>query len=173
MWHPQKLELQLESLQHQAVVLLCTAITRLNVATGKQNTVGVTAAITRKPLLRIIVMACFNAMFDRKHYGHRQMPSLRRPKDFAFWLSLMEDGSQAIGFPQPLVTYRQVSTSLSAPKYKVGRDTRILYHQHLKLPIWRAGYYFAHYSVRGDLRNYTPRVARVIGLMAPVETVFS
>lgn len=168
MWHPQKLALQLAAMENAGAVLSCTAITRVNVATGARIDVGVPARVARKQLLRTNVIACSSAVYDSDHYGLRQMPTLRRRQDFAFWLSLMEDGSRAIGVPQSLVIYRQMPTSLSAPKHKAARDTWIMYRHHLGLPVWQAGYYFAHYALRGATRHFAPKLAGRIGWMHPV-----
>jgi teichuronic acid biosynthesis glycosyltransferase TuaG len=169
MWHPQKLALQLDAMDRQNANLSCTAITRLNVTTHTQRHVGVPATVSRQELLRTNVIACSSAMFDRDHYGRRQMPELRRRQDFAFWLSLMEDGSRAIGVPYPLVTYRQMPASLSAPKHKAAHDTWKLYRRHLGLPVWKAGYYFSHYALRGLARHSAPRLAQRLGWMHPTK----
>lgn len=171
MWHPQKLALQLEAMRRQNAPLSCTALIRVNVTTGQSVTVGVPARITRKALLRTNVIACSSAIFDRNHYGPRHMPSLRRRQDFAFWLSLMTDGSEAIGLPQPLLTYRQMPTSLSAPKHRAARDTWTMYRQHLKLPLAQATYYFSHYAMRGATRHFMPRLARALGWMQPTSDI--
>lgn len=168
MWHPQKLALQLDAMRDQEAVLSCTAITRLNVSTGQQTPVGVPEQITRKSLLRTNVIACSSAIFDRDHYGLRHMPTLRRRQDFAFWLSLMNDGSHAIGLPQSLVTYRQMPNSLSAPKHRAAHDTWRMYRQHLGLPWVHAGYYFGHYALRGATRHFMPTLACRLGWMHPV-----
>jgi teichuronic acid biosynthesis glycosyltransferase TuaG len=165
MWHPQKLALQLDAMQRLDAPLSCTAITRLNVATNTRTQVGVPATMSRPELLRTNVIACSSAMFDRAHYGPRQMPELHRRQDFAFWLSLMEDGSQAIGVPYPLVIYRQMPASLSAPKHKAAQDTWKLYRRHLGLPVWRAAYYFGNYALRGVARHFAPRLAQHLGWM--------
>lgn len=114
MWHPQKLRLQLDAMRDENAVLSCTGLVRVNVTTGKRTPVGVPPRISRASLLRTNVIACSSAMYDRDHYGDRQMPALRRRQDFAFWLSLMDDGSTAIGLAQPLLIYRQMPASLSA-----------------------------------------------------------
>lgn len=165
MWHPQKLALQLDAMRRQNAPLSCTALVRVNVTTGQRVPVGVPARITRKALLRTNVIACSSAIFDRNHYGSRHMPTLRRRQDFAFWLSLMADGSEAIGLPQVLLTYRQMPTSLSAPKHRAARDTWTMYRQHLRLPITQAAYYFSHYAIRGATRHFMPRLARTLGWM--------
>lgn len=168
MWDPQKLRLQLDAMRGAGAVLSCTALMRVNVTTGKHTPVGVPPHISRASLLRTNVIACSSAMYDSDHYGPRQMPVLRRRQDFAFWLSLMDDGSTAIGLPQPLLTYRQMPTSLSAPKHRAARDTWTMYRQHLGLPVLQAGYYFAHYAIRGAARHFAPALALSLGWMHPV-----
>ena len=135
--------------------------------TGQETRVGVPAIITRNALLRTNVIACSSAIFDSDHYCRRTMPALRRRQDFAFWLSLMADGSEAIGIATPLLTYREMPTSLSAVKHRAARDTWTMYRQHLGLPLVQASYYFAHYAVRGLTRRFVPRLAGLLGWMHP------
>lgn len=168
MWHPQKLTLQLAAMETQNAVLSCTALTRVNMTTGQQTDVGVPAKITRHSLLHTNVIACSSAMFDRDYYGPREIPALRRRQDFAFWLSLMADGSHAIGIATPLLTYREMPVSLSANKHRAARDTWTMYRQHLKMPFLQAGYYFSHYALRGVIRRFAPPLARRLGLMHAV-----
>ncbi len=163
LWHPRKLELQLAAMRAQSAPVSCTAFDRVNVATGKTTTIGVPATVTRSQLLRTNVIACSSAIFDRAHFGNRQMPALRRRQDFAFWLSLLADGSQAIGVPFPLMTYRQMPTSLSAPKHKAARDTWTMYRAHLGLNPVVASYYFGSYALRGVARHFAPGLARKLG----------
>lgn len=167
-WHPKKLSMQLDAMSTQSAPLSCTGLIRLNVMTGKRTLVGVPEEITQKALLHTNVIACSSAIFDRDHYGHRHMPTLRRRQDFAFWLSLMADGSKAIGLSEPLLTYRQMLTSLSSDKHAAAKDTWTMYRNHLGLPLGQAGYYFAHYALRGAARQFAPSVARRLGWIHPV-----
>lgn len=162
-WHPRKLEIQLAAMQETASPLSCTAFERVNVTSGAVTTIGVPSSVTREQLLCTNTIACSSAIFDRAHFGNRRMPALRRRQDFAFWLSLLDDGSAALGVPFPLLTYRQMPASLSAPKHKAARDTWYMYRSHLKLNPLKAGYYFSHYALRGFARHRVPKLAAKLG----------
>ena len=170
-WHPKKLALQLAMMQSSGAVLSCTALTRVNLTTGHQSSVGVPALITRQDLLRTNVIACSSAIFDRDHYGSKQMPALRRRQDFAFWLELMSDGSMAIGVPYPLLNYRETPVSLSSCKRRAARDTWWMYRHHLGMSMLGASYYFCHYAVRGVVRRFCPSMALRLGWMQPVRQI--
>jgi len=167
-WHPRKLELQIGAMHDAQSVLSCTGLTRVNDVTGRQTIVGVPTRITREMMLKTNLIACSSAMFDRTHFDGKQMPDIRLSQDFAFWLMLMEDGTQALGLPEPLLTYRVRPNSLSASRNSAARDTWFMYRHHLGLHPLRAAYYFMHYAMRGVARRFAPPIARSIGWMHPV-----
>lgn len=168
LWHPLKLEIQINAMLSEKNVLSCTAYARVNGSTGKITMVGVPTSITREDLLRTNLIACSSAMFDRSHFGAQRMPALRRRQDFAFWLMLLEDGSGVLGIPTPLLTHRQRPNSLSAQPIQAMRDKWIMYRHHLVLALIRARFYFSHYAIRGLVRCFAPRSARIVGWMHPV-----
>ncbi len=69
------------------------------------------------------------------------------------------------GLPEALTTYRQRPMSVSANKLGSGRDTWLLYRNHLGLSPISAAYTFGHYMVRGALRHKAPALARRLGLL--------
>lgn len=167
-WHPRKLELQVTAMRKTQSTLSCTGLTRVNDVTDKQTIVGVPRRINRNMMLKTNLIACSSAMFDRTHFSGKRMPDIRRRQDFAFWLMLMEDGTQALGLPEPLLTYRERPNSLSASRNSAARDTWFMYRHHLGLPLPKATFYFSHYALRGLARRFTPQIARWVGWMHPV-----
>lgn len=129
---------------------------------------GVPARLTRSSLLRTNVIACSSAMFDRSHFGEWSMPALRRRQDFAFWLSLMVDGSEAIGVPFALLTYREMPVSLSSSRHQAARDTWRTYRHHLGMSLPLTIFYLTHYALRGIVRRFSPRLALRLRWMHPV-----
>lgn len=167
MWCPQKLAIQIAAMQTENSVLSCTGYVRVNVTTGQRTVVGVPAQICRATLLRTNLIACSSAIFDRSHFEQKHMPPLRRRQDFAFWLMLLEDGSNVLGVSEPLMTYHERPNSLSASRRDSARDTWFMYRRHLGLPLVQAAYYFGHYAIRGVARRFAPQTARLIGWIHP------
>ena len=163
LWHPQKLALQLEAMKSSGAVFSCTAYLRHDLDTGQQTIIGVPLSATRTDLLKTNTVACSTAMIDTTHLAGRRFSPLRRRQDFLFWLELLTTAPEVLGLPLVLMTYRQHSASLSAPKSHAARDTWTVYRRSLALPLAPTLWYFGHYALRGYLRHKAPALARRLG----------
>lgn len=162
-WHPRKLELQLAAMARAGLPFSCTAYLRRDMASGQEAVVGVPARAARADLLKTNTIACSSAIYDRRVFGQRRMPDLRRRQDFAFWLELLEETPAVLGVPLILMTYRQGAGSLSANKAGAALDTWRMYRQALKLPMAVAAWYWVQYALRGLARRRFPGLARRLG----------
>ncbi|MEV7088892.1 glycosyltransferase family A protein [Streptomyces sp. NPDC093085] len=82
-------------------------------------------------------IGALTAMYDRKALGTRLMPEMRKRQDYALWLSIMRDGADARGLPEPLAVYRaHQANSLSSNKLSLIPYNWSLYrdHEHLSIP---------------------------------------
>ena len=171
LWLPEKLALQLAAMQATDIPFSCTAYLRHDLDTGRKTLVGVPLRTSRADLLKTNTVACSSAMIDIAYFGPRRMAGLRRRQDFLFWLDLLTATPVVLGLPQVLMTYRQSSTSLSAPKGRAAADTWVMYRQSLGLPLLPALWYFGNYALRGLLRHRAPALARRLGWLNKVEGV--
>lgn len=73
-------------------------------------------------------------MYDRRHFGDRTVPPIKKRNDFALWLNLLRGGDSCYGFTESLVNYRVRGDSLSANKLSLARYHWQLYRHIEKLP---------------------------------------
>ena len=164
-WHKDKLSIQLDAMAQSGAVFSCTAYLRHNLADGRETVIGVPPKASRAQLLKTNTIACSTVIYDRRHFGARRMPTLRRRQDFAFWLQLLQDTPYVLGIPEVLMTYSQHHDSLSGNKRRAALDTWKMYRS-LGLSAPGAAYYFGHYALRGIIRYRWPQFAKRLGLMA-------
>lgn len=78
-------------------------------------------------------------MYDRNVLGTRLMPEMRKRQDYALWLSIMRDGADARGLPEPLAVYRShQAASLSSNKLSLVPYNWALYREHERLSVPRS-----------------------------------
>lgn len=84
-------------------------------------------------------IGALTAMYDRTVLGTRLMPEMRKRQDYALWLSIMRDGADARGLPEPLAVYRsQQAGSLSSNKLSLVSYNWSLYREHEGLSVPRS-----------------------------------
>ncbi|MFF1644131.1 glycosyltransferase family 2 protein [Streptomyces sp. NPDC058240] len=84
-------------------------------------------------------IGALTAMYDRTVLGTRLMPEMRKRQDYALWLSIMRDGADARGLPEPLAVYRSHQAgSLSSNKLSLVRYNWELYREHEELSLPQA-----------------------------------
>ncbi|ARQ67887.1 glycosyltransferase family 2 protein [Streptomyces marincola] len=84
-------------------------------------------------------IGALTAMYDRTVLGTRLMPEMRKRQDYALWLSIMRDGIDARGLPEPLAVYRaHRAGSLSSNKLSLVPYNWSLYREHERLSVPRS-----------------------------------
>lgn len=68
-------------------------------------------------------------IYDRRHFGDRQVPLIRKRNDFALWLQLLRNGELCYGMEDVLTAYRVRSQSVSASKLRLAKYHWELYRQ--------------------------------------------
>ncbi|PIE15008.1 MAG: glycosyl transferase [Rhodobacterales bacterium] len=150
LWHPAKLERQLDFHLHSGAALSFTGYARVSDPEG--------ALITRMPGLdrvgyrRLLCnnpIGCLTVLYDTAICGKMPMPLFKRQHDYALWLQIVRTFGPARGLNQDLAIYRVGRGSLSANKAAAALDIwRILRGQEgLSLP--QAARYFSHYAWHG------------------------
>lgn len=163
LWHPEKLERQLNWMLAHPSPFSFTAYQRCNLETGQIEGVGVPESVTRRQLLATNVIGCSTVMLDRAALGEMRMPDLRLRQDYAFWLDILQIHGLARGIPFALTTYRQHRGQVSGDKGQAARATWTMYRNHLRLSWPAAAWAFANYALRGVLRHRAPGLARQLG----------
>ncbi len=74
------------------------------------------------------------------------MPNIKSSHDMALWLSIMKKGFKAYGINKVLASYRLVSSSNTANKFKAAKDVWKVYREIEKINLFFSIYYFMGYS---------------------------
>lgn len=117
LWYPEKLEKQLEFMQQKRAAICYTAIEMIdendNLLKDKRN---VKEMVNYNFLLKNTMIATSTVVVDRNLTGDFKMPLIRSGQDYATWLLLMRNGTNAFGINDVFVKYRKGRNSLSSNK---------------------------------------------------------
>lgn len=107
MWHPEKIQKQLDLLRKKKGAFSYTAIQMVDendqVVKTKRK---VNDQVDYKSLLRNTMIATSTVLIDRTVLGDFRMPLRRGGQDYATWLMLLRDGTIAYGIDEVLEDYR-------------------------------------------------------------------
>ena len=139
LWHPQKLQLQLDVAQAESADLVCTAIRDFTPPSlpGPDEPVGSEQGLHAQGigLWRLLgkniipSVLCKRALiteaggFDTARY-------LVAVEDYDLWLRLLERGAKVVKLQMPLVNYRRLPGSLSARKTRLARRVLHVLQRH-------------------------------------------
>lgn len=148
-WAEDKLEKQLLALQESGAQLCYTAIRKMDaegILFGKLQSVP--DSVSYQELLGNPLIGCSTVLLDYEAVGRPLMPDIRKRQDFAFWLSLLRNGSKAVGINEPLTFYRVRPGSLSSNKLSAAAYTWRVFRELEHLPLYRAVPKFLSYAAR-------------------------
>jgi teichuronic acid biosynthesis glycosyltransferase TuaG len=119
LWYQQKIEKQLALMKQNNISICYTAVEMIDkndkLIKGKRN---VLEKVDYNFLLKNTMLATSSIVIDRKLIGNFKMPLIRSGQDYATWLLLMRNGTNAYGINEVLVMYRKGRNSLSSNKIK-------------------------------------------------------
>ena len=168
-WLENKLEVQITFMKQGNHALCFAAYEKINDNGMLIGKVGVPQRVNYRTLLKTCVMGCLTVVYDSQYFGKVEMPLLKKRQDYALWLKLLKKVEFAYGINIPLAQYRIHNNTLSSNKLMAAIYTWKLFHHTEKLPFLPCIYYFSHYSIRGVLRQYFPRLALTLGALQHVE----
>lgn len=148
LWHPDKLERQLQVMQEKQVGFSFSSydlVDETGALLGK--TVEAANDMNYTAYLRNTIIGCSTVMVNTDIIGPVTVPHFRTSEDTATWLDILKKGHVAHAIPQPLVSYRIRRKSASSNKLKASYDLWIVYRRHEKLPFFKALYYFSCYAL--------------------------
>ena len=146
LWHPDKLQRQLQFMQDHHVGFCYTAYDLVD-EVGKPlgKTIKTAGDLNYKAYLRNTIIGCSTVMVDTELVGAVVVPDFRTSEDTATWLDLMKRGFKAHALNEPLTSYRIRSHSASSNKLKAAADLWKVYRQNEKLPFFKATFFFSCY----------------------------
>lgn len=147
MWLPEKLERQTAFAAGGDAPLTFTSYYKMDADHEGESTdfvpngrvVQARESVDYRAMLVQDHIGALTAMYDRNALGTRLMPEMPKRQDYALWLSIMRDGAQARGLPEPLAVYRaQRAGSLSSNKLSLVPYNWALYREHEGLSVPRS-----------------------------------
>ena len=107
LWHPQKIDLQMNFMRQRNSVLSGTAYKLLNSAEEVSHaTIVPPAKITAWRMNIQNHIALSSAMISTEAAGEERMPVARKRQDYAYWISIIAKHGPAHGLSIPLLLYR-------------------------------------------------------------------
>ena len=165
LWHPQKLEKQINFMLENNYAFSYTAYEKINEEGKVFEYVGAPQQLSYKQLLKTNEIGCLTVIYDMKHLGKVYMPTETKREDYATWLSILKKTDYAYGMPEILGQYRVYANQSSAKKGKMAKENWKLYRHIENLSVIKSVYYFGHYAIRGVLRTKFPKLARMLGIL--------
>lgn len=153
LWHPEKLQRQLDFMQENGCVFSCTAYEQID-ETGKP--LGKIVCTVPKTDYNRLLLDCpvgnSTVMYSVEKMGKFEVPNIRKRNDDALWLQMLKKEPYIWGLPEVLMQYRLRSGSISRNKLKVIKYHWVLYRriEHLSLP--RSLFHIAYWCVIKVLR---------------------
>ena len=165
LWHPQKLEKQINFMLKNNYAFSYTAYEKIDEKDKVFEYVGAPHQLSYKQLLKTNEIGCLTVIYDTEHLGKVYMPTETKREDYATWLSILRAIDYAYGMPEILGRYRVYANQSSAKKGKMAKENWKLYRNIENLSVIKSVYYFSHYAIRGVLRTKLPKLARMLGIL--------
>lgn len=155
MWHPQKLEKQIEFMLNENLALSYSAYEVINT---RGDIIGVRTPpeqLTYDDLLKSNRIGCLTAIYDTSKLGKMYMPNILKRQDLGLWLKILKKERLAKGIINtPLAQYRVGCKSLSSNKLSVLKYQWRIYREVEHLSIVNSAKYFLFYAFYGIFKKY-------------------
>ena len=153
-WHPQKLERQLEAIKNSGVgICYCS----YEIIDASENNVKADYIVPEKAEFKDILMENYiqcSAMLIRSDIVKKFMFNTEFfHEDYILGLDMLRSGEMAVGCKETLLKWRYLENSRSFNKKKSALNRWLIYRKYLKLPIYKAAYLFIGYALAG-FRKY-------------------
>ena len=154
LWVPEKLEKQLTFMQAHGYAFTFSDYRIMNEDgsnTGKR--LHMPASLNYHQYLRNTAIGCLTVVIDRSQTGDFLMPNIKSSHDMALWLQIMKRGFKAYAIPECMASYRLVSTSNTAKKYKAAQDVWRVYRNVEHLSFLYSAFCFCGYATHAVLKR--------------------
>ncbi len=156
-WSPQKLSKQIEFME-EGHDFSFTSFRVVEYDTGKEK--GLVDKELKKSefgyvdfLKKEATFGCSTVMLRNKTDHVFSMPNIRTGQDYAFWLSVVRSGCQAVWFPETLTNYFVRKESISRNKFKKAVRQWHIYRKIEKISMLLACWYFLYYAKNALFRK--------------------
>lgn len=153
-WHPQKLQKQLEKMEAEKADLCYCAYEIIGLNGEKSRADYLVSETARfEDILKVNYIQC-SAMLIRTQVVRKYMFNTDFfHEDYILGLDILRDGHKAVGCKELLLQWRYLENSRSFNKKKAARNRWRIYREYLHLPLHKAAFAFVHYTYAG-FRKY-------------------
>lgn len=146
-WHPDKLEKQLEFMQTRKIGFSYSAYNWID-ETGNNlgKTILTAGDLNYNDYLHNTIIGCSTVMIDTNITGPISVPDFRTSEDAATWLNILKKGFIAYALTEVLVSYRIRKKSASSNKIKSACDLWKVYRRQENLTFFKAVESFLSYA---------------------------
>ncbi|MGM0496745.1 MAG: glycosyltransferase family 2 protein [Bacteroidota bacterium] len=153
-WHPRKLEIQLDFMEKNGYAFTFTSYKRFSHnGTKDYNVIKVPDEITYRELLKNTIIGTLTVIIDRDQVGDFEMNHIRYRQDMALWCEIMKRGFSAYGLNEVLASYRVVNKYSILKRYKGAKGVWKVYRKIEKINFLKSIYYFVHYAMNAFLKR--------------------
>jgi len=144
LWHPGKLEKQLNFMQDHSCFVSYTSYQLINeVGKSLHKRVAALPQLTYRKQLKNNYIGNLTGMYNASVLGKISAPTLRKRQDWAVWLEAIKlSGKPALGIQEDLAYYRVRAGSISSNKVSLIKYNFNFYRKHLGYSFPKACYYF-------------------------------
>lgn len=154
LWHPQKLELQLNFMKKNDYAFSFTSYQRFSRdGLKKYNIIRAPEKISYGELLKNTIIGTLTVIIDREKVGRFEMDNIRYRQDMALWCEILKRGFYAYGLNKVLASYRVVRKFSIVKKIKGAKGVWKVYRRIEKIGCLKSMYYFIHYATNAFLKR--------------------
>lgn len=153
-WDAEKLERQIAYMQQTGYAFTFTNYRIINEDGSSQGKeLQMPSSMTYHQYLRNTAIGCLTVIIDKEQTGDFRMPNIKSSHDFALWLQIMKRGFNAYSMPQCLASYRIVTTSNTAKKWKAAQDVWRVYREIENINLIYATFCFLGYAINAIIKR--------------------
>lgn len=150
LWHPRKLEQQLQKLQETGADLCYTSYAIIDSEGNKaRGDYLVDDTVTYDQLLRENQIGCSTVLVKKEIVEKYNFSMGYYHEDYILWLRMLRDGVVAVGCREVLVNWRYISNSRSFNKIQSAQNRWRIYRDFLNIPLPKRLWYFVNYMFGG------------------------
>jgi teichuronic acid biosynthesis glycosyltransferase TuaG len=154
LWHPRKLELQIDFMNKNGYAFTFTAYKRFSRdGTKDYNVIRAPYKMTYNKLLKNTIIGTLTVIVDKDQVGSFEMSNIRYRQDMALWCEIMKRGFAAYGLDEVLASYRVVSKYSAFKKYVGAKGVWKVYRRIEKIGYIKSIYYFFHYALNATIKR--------------------
>lgn len=149
-WHPEKLKVQMDSLESTGADISYTSYAIVDAAGNKKcRDYLVQETVPFEQMLRENMFGCSTVMMTRELGAVHRFEEDFFHEDYVLWLKILQSGSKAVGIREVMVDYFFHEDSKAGNKWNAALQRWKIYREYLHFSTAKSAWYFAQYALAG------------------------